>query len=52
MTATVDATLTGDTLTGTIRYTQPTNDAPDCGGREECRSVQNFNGTRPPDGPE
>jgi hypothetical protein len=49
--ATIDATLTGDTLTGTIRYLTPNND-PDCSSRENCRTVQNFNGTRPPSQPD
>jgi hypothetical protein len=52
VTVTISATLDNDTVTGTIRYSTPTNDAPDCGAREQCRSVQNFNGTRPPSGPQ
>ena len=51
VTATIDATISGDTLTGTIRYTTPTSD-PDCeSDRAQCRTVQNFNGTRPPAAP-
>jgi hypothetical protein len=48
--AAIDATLSGDTLTGTIRYSEVAN-GPGCGDRNECRSVQNFNGTRPPSAP-
>jgi len=42
------ATLSGDTLAGTIGYTPSTNGSPDCGAIEGCVSTQAFNGTRPP----
>jgi hypothetical protein len=42
------ATLSGDTLAGTIDYTTSTNGSPDCGAIEACVSTQAFNGTRPP----
>jgi hypothetical protein len=47
-TATLDATLAKDTLSGTITYTPATNGSPDCGTLASCSSVQNFNGLRPP----
>jgi hypothetical protein len=46
--ADLDATLTGDTLTGTLKYTPKTNGSPDCGVLLTCSNVQDFNGTRPP----
>jgi hypothetical protein len=46
--STIDATITGDVLTGTIDYRAATNDNPDCAALEGCRSFQEFNGTRPP----
>ncbi len=48
VTARAVATLTGDTLEGTIDYTTATNGSPDCGAIEGCVSTQAFNGTRPP----
>lgn len=47
-TADLAATLTGDTLAGTITYTPMTNGSPDCGTLASCQSVQDFNGLRPP----
>jgi hypothetical protein len=41
-------TLSGDVLTGNIRYTPATNGHPDCSTIEGCVSRQEFNGTRPP----
>jgi hypothetical protein len=46
--AVIDAELDGDILQGVIRYETNTNDSPDCGAKEECASIQEFNGTRPP----
>jgi len=46
--AILDGTIDGDVITGTITYTAATNDQPDCVGIEGCESVQDFNGTRPP----
>lgn len=44
----IDAELTGDVLTGEIRYEAATVGNPDCAGIEGCVTVQRFNGTRPP----
>jgi hypothetical protein len=46
--AILNATIDGDTLTGTIDYQAATNDQPDCAALEGCTSTQDFNGTRPP----
>jgi hypothetical protein len=46
--STVEATLRGDVLTGTIDSTKATNGNPDCASSEGCVTRQNFNGTRPP----
>jgi hypothetical protein len=42
------AKLSGDVLVGTVTYTFATNQTPDCGTRDTCQDVQDFNGTRPP----
>lgn len=42
------ATLNDDALEGTISYRPQTNGSPDCGDLNDCASVQQFNGTRPP----
>jgi hypothetical protein len=42
------ATLNDDALEGTISYRPSTNNSPDCGDLNDCASVQEFNGTRPP----
>ncbi|MBP9085499.1 MAG: hypothetical protein KBG15_05235 [Kofleriaceae bacterium] len=44
----IDATLAGDALAGTIKYTAATNGNADCGTLTGCVSTQDFNGTRPP----
>jgi hypothetical protein len=46
--ATLRGTLDGDVLTGEIVYEAKTDGADTCGARTGCRSVQSFNGTRPP----
>lgn len=46
--AEVLATLNDDALEGAISYRPSTNDSPDCGILNDCASVQEFNGTRPP----
>ncbi len=46
--ARMQATLSGDVLTGTVTYTFATNRTADCGVRDTCKDVQRFNGTRPP----
>ncbi len=45
--AELDATLDGDVLLGTITY-RPNPIEGTCGILEDCRNVQDFNGTRPP----
>jgi hypothetical protein len=44
----IHAAVTGDVLTGQIDYTSATNGNPDCAAIMDCRSSQDFNGTRPP----
>jgi hypothetical protein len=46
--AIIDARLEGDVLEGEIRYEAVTDGASDCGALDGCSSVQDFNGTRPP----
>lgn len=45
---TIDATIDGDLVTGSITYRAATNGSPDCGALTGCASVQDFNGNRPP----
>ena len=42
------ATLNDDALEGTINYEPQTNGSPDCDQLNDCATVQEFNGTRPP----
>ena len=44
----IHAALSGDVLTGQIDYLSATNNNPDCASINNCRSSQDFNGTRPP----
>lgn len=44
----IHAALDGDVLTGQIDYLSATNNNPDCAALKDCRSFQDFNGTRPP----
>ncbi len=45
------ATLVGDFLSnGTLTYHLATNHSPDCGALETCKTLQSFNGSRPPTG--
>jgi len=44
----MEATLSGDVITGTFFYIPQTNDAADCGVLNSCENEQQFNGTRPP----
>ena len=44
----IHAVLDGDVLTGQIDYVSATNNNPDCAAIKDCRSFQDFNGTRPP----
>ncbi len=45
--ATIEGTLSGDAIAGTISYSPATNDNPDCAAIE-CANVQQFSGSRPP----
>jgi hypothetical protein len=45
--ATVEATQSGDSISGTITYATKTNGNPDCDA-VECSASQEFNGSRPP----
>ncbi len=44
------ATVSSDFLTGTITYTDATNNNSDCATLQGCQSQQTFNGSRPPAG--
>ena len=44
----IDAGISGDVLTGDIRYEAATVGNPDCAAIEGCVTLQHFNGTRPP----
>jgi hypothetical protein len=44
----IHAEVHGDILTGQIDYSAATNGSPDCAAITNCRSFQDFNGTRPP----
>lgn len=46
--STLEAQLSGDVLIGTVSYTLSETAEPDCPRVVDCASVQNFNGTRPP----
>ncbi|HEY4243961.1 MAG TPA: hypothetical protein VGM88_29305 [Kofleriaceae bacterium] len=46
--ADLDAKIDGDTLTGTLTYTGAGNGNSDCIEITGCKSIQQFNGTRPP----
>lgn len=46
--ADLDATLAGDTLSGSVFYRARTNGAADCGALTGCQSQQDFAGARPP----
>lgn len=42
------ATLSGDTVQGSVVYTYATNKTADCGSKATCQDIQLMNGTRPP----
>ncbi len=44
----LEASIDGDILIGTVIYTVPSGGTGDCGALAGCESIQNFNGTRPP----
>jgi hypothetical protein len=46
--ARIQATLEGDAMRGRVEYRAATNGHADCGSRESCVTVQDFNATRPP----
>ena len=46
--ATLDATASGDALSGRIDYTAATNGNSDCATLQGCLTYEDFNGTRPP----
>ena len=46
--ATIDGTLTGNALQGTIRYAAQTSGGPECAAKIGCASTQEFSGSRPP----
>jgi hypothetical protein len=46
--AKLDARLEGDLLEGQLIYSVIDNGSPDCQALQGCASVQDFNGTRPP----
>ena len=43
---TLNGTLNGNVMSGTLRYTFATNDAPDCTDLEACESIQTFDAVR------
>jgi hypothetical protein len=45
--AEISGNISGDAITGTIKYSPATDNNPDCTSLQ-CSSTQNFNGTRPP----
>jgi hypothetical protein len=47
--ADLQATSDDDLLEGEILYTPITNDDPNCESIKDCRAIQTFNGTRPPE---
>lgn len=46
--ATLDATLTGNALNGTVTWRARTNNVPDCGSTATCASTQTYVASRPP----
>ncbi|HHH31392.1 MAG TPA: hypothetical protein ENK57_24010 [Polyangiaceae bacterium] len=48
VTVDMDATSSGDLLEGQLIWRPVTNMHADCGVLNDCRSLQSFNGTRPP----
>jgi len=46
--AVLDGSISGDVITGELRYEAQTNGGTDCGALTGCSTVQAFNGTRPP----
>ncbi len=47
-TATASMTFNGDTMQGSITYTDSGNGSSDCGVVQSCMNLQNFAGSRPP----
>jgi hypothetical protein len=46
--AQITGSISGDAITGTLRYTDQTNNGTDCGDLNTCESSQAFTGVRPP----
>jgi hypothetical protein len=46
--ATASFSLTGNTINGTMTYSNETNKSADCGALETCTSQQSIAGSRPP----
>lgn len=47
----IKASQDGDAMQGRVEYRAATNNSPDCGTRQDCLTVQDFNATRPPPAP-
>jgi hypothetical protein len=45
--AEISGSISGDAISGTIKYAPATSTNPDCASLQ-CSSIQNFDGTRPP----
>ena len=45
--AEISGSISGDAISGTIKYAPATSNSPDCASLR-CSSTQDFNGTRPP----
>lgn len=48
---TLDGTISGDTITGTVAWSFDTNSSAECGAYATCANVQAMNGSRPPTSP-
>ena len=48
VTANLGASISGDSISGTVDYTTTTNGGSDCGTLVGCSSTQSFAGSRPP----
>jgi hypothetical protein len=49
--AKINASQDGDAMSGRVEYRTATNGVADCGSRQGCVTVQEFNATRPPAAP-
>jgi len=48
ITADIVGHLTGDSISGSVNYTDATNGGTDCASLMGCKSFQDYNGSRPP----